>query len=167
MDNPESGKWCFFNADQKKRGPYSFSELRDRVASGKLPTGVSVVRQEDGLMLPVRHGEIRREDVEFSGAFQRYCGALERAAEQIHAPEEAVNSAFGRARESSDFLRKCAPSKLAELVNWVDARPSNAQLLQRLSRAGLDVSVFGWDEAYVRFPACGDSRCAPNYLAAR
>jgi len=117
---PESGKWCFFNADQKKRGPYSFSELRDRVASGKLPTGVSVVRQEDGLMLPVRHGEIRREDVEFSGAFQRYCGALERAAEQIHAPEEAVNSAFGRARESSDFLRKCAPSKLAELVNWVD-----------------------------------------------
>ena len=120
MDNPESGKWCFFNADQKKRGPYSFSELRDRVASGKLPTGVSVVRQEDGLMLPVRHGEIRREDVEFSGAFQRYCGALERAAEEIHAPEEAVNSAFGRARESSDFLRKCAPSKLAELVNWVD-----------------------------------------------
>jgi len=54
-----------------------------------------------------------------------------------------------------------------ELVSWVDARPSNAQLLQRLSRAGLDVSVFGWDEAYVRFPACGDSRCAPNYLAAR
>lgn len=122
MDNPESGKWCIFKADtdQKKRGPYSFSELRDRVVSGKLPDGVSVVRQEDGLMLPVRRGEIRREDVEFSGAFQRYCDVLQRAAEQIHAPEEAVNSVFGRARDSSDFLRKCAPSKLGELEKWVD-----------------------------------------------
>ena len=120
MDNPESGKWCIFNVDQKKKGPYSFSELRDRVVSGKLPNGVSVVRQEDGLMLPVRRGEIRREDVEFSDAFQRHCDALQRAAEQIHAPEEAVNSAFGRARDSSDFLRKCAPSKLAELEKWVD-----------------------------------------------
>ena len=55
----------------------------------------------------------------------------------------------------------------SELVSWIDARPSNGQLLQRLSRAGLDVSVFGWDEAYVRFQACGDRRCAPDYLAAR
>merc|ERR1712159_315982 len=47
MDNPESGKWCIFNVDQKKKGPYSFSELRDRVVSGKLPNGVSVVRQGD------------------------------------------------------------------------------------------------------------------------
>lgn len=55
----------------------------------------------------------------------------------------------------------------SELVSWIDTRPSNAELLQRLSRAGLDVSVFGWDEAYVRFPACGEHRCAPDFLAAR
>ena len=55
----------------------------------------------------------------------------------------------------------------SELVNWIDSRPGNGEIIARLQNAGLDVSIFGNDEVYVRFEACETGRCAPHYLAAR
>jgi len=54
----------------------------------------------------------------------------------------------------------------SEVVNWLDSRPGNVELVKRFNRYGLDVSLFAVDEAYVRFPSCGEDRCPPAFLAA-
>ncbi|WP_291843108.1 hypothetical protein [Maricaulis sp.] len=55
----------------------------------------------------------------------------------------------------------------SQVYDWLDMRPSNAEIVQRLGRYGIEAATFGMDEAYVRFEACGDARCAPVFLAAR
>jgi len=61
-------------------------------------------------------------------------------------------------------LDKETGGKGSEIVAWLDSRPSTAAIVARLSGIGLDVSIFGIDETYVRFPNCGDKRCPPAYL---
>ena len=124
LEKPESGDWDIFGANQERKGPYSFQEVRERVRSGKLPGGASVIRREDGLMLPASVSEVLPQNVQFSDAFRQHCDALQVDAEQIYAPEELVNSIFERARKASDFLKKCSPLKLDELKKWVDLTAS-------------------------------------------
>ena len=124
LEKPESGDWDLFESNQDRKGPYSFRELRERVRSGKLPEGASVIRREDGLMLPASVSEVLPQNVQFSDAFRQHCDALQADAERIYAPEEAVNSLFERARKTSDFLKKCSPLKLNELKKWVDLTAS-------------------------------------------
>lgn len=52
------------------------------------------------------------------------------------------------------------------IIEWIDSRPNSAEIVARFASLGLDVSIFGLDEAYVRFQACETGRCAPAFLAA-
>lgn len=52
----------------------------------------------------------------------------------------------------------------SETVAWLDSRPSDAELIARFRRYGIDVSMFNLDEVYVRFPACDAPSCAPVFL---
>lgn len=64
-------------------------------------------------------------------------------------------------------LDKETGGKGSEIVAWLDGRPSSADIVARIAKAGLDVSIFGIDEAYVRFASCDEGRCAPAFLEAR
>lgn len=54
--------------------------------------------------------------------------------------------------------------RASEVVAWLDGRPSDAELIARLRRIGIDVSIFGPDEVYVRFEDCGEPGCIPAFL---
>lgn len=54
--------------------------------------------------------------------------------------------------------------RASEVVAWLDSRPSDAELVARLRGLGIDVSVFGPDEVYVRFSDCGGDDCRPVFL---
>ncbi|WP_300530293.1 hypothetical protein [Maricaulis sp.] len=54
--------------------------------------------------------------------------------------------------------------RASEIYTWIESRPSNAEYIERMSDAGMDISFFV-DEVYVRFPACDDQRCPPDFLA--
>lgn len=54
--------------------------------------------------------------------------------------------------------------RASEVVAWLDGRPSDAELIARLRRIGIDVSIFGPDEVYVRFTDCGEPDCLPGFL---
>lgn len=54
--------------------------------------------------------------------------------------------------------------RASEVVAWLDGRPSDAELIARLRRIGIDVSIFGPDEVYVRFADCGGPGCVPAFL---
>lgn len=53
------------------------------------------------------------------------------------------------------------------IVQWVDSRPASPLIVERFRELGLDVSIFGYDEVYFRFPSCGEERCAPGWLASQ
>ncbi|MFN3229116.1 MAG: hypothetical protein ACK41P_04615 [Asticcacaulis sp.] len=55
-------------------------------------------------------------------------------------------------------------NKATEIVAWLDKKPSDAELIARLKRIGLDLSTFGPDEVYVRFSDCGSPGCVPAFL---
>lgn len=52
----------------------------------------------------------------------------------------------------------------SDTIAWLDNRPSDAELIARLRRYGIDVSVFNLDEVYVRFAACDAPTCTPGFL---
>lgn len=53
------------------------------------------------------------------------------------------------------------------IIEWVDSRPASPLIVERFRELGLDVSIFGYDEVYFRFPPCGEERCAPGWLASQ
>ena len=55
--------------------------------------------------------------------------------------------------------------RASEIVAWVDARPSNGELIARFGELGMDLSIFALDEAYVRVQGCGDTPCLPAFLS--
>jgi len=54
--------------------------------------------------------------------------------------------------------------KAGEVIAWIDSQPSAAEIRTRLAKTGIEVSYFGIDEFYVRFPECRKKSCAPAFL---
>lgn len=63
-----------------------------------------------------------------------------------------------------DTFDSLSGGRASEVVAWLDGRPSDAELIARLRRIGIDVSIFGPDEVYVRFTDCGEPGCVPAFL---
>lgn len=66
-----------------------------------------------------------------------------------------------------ETLDRESGGKAAEIIAWIDSRPSGGDIVKRFREMGLDVSIFGYDEAYVRFEQCDAGRCPPGFLAAQ
>ncbi|WP_265570774.1 hypothetical protein [Sphingomicrobium nitratireducens] len=63
-----------------------------------------------------------------------------------------------------DVLDRESGGKARNIITWIDRRPSGGEIVQRFAALGLDVSIFGVDEAYVRFAQCPSGRCPPPFL---
>lgn len=138
--------------------------VRRYVLAGRFSPGVSLreaghdksahwqtVYGGGGLVALLLDAELSRTEPQAFGAALRAMRA-----------EQGEGYSYERFLETLDRLTE---NRASELVAWIDGRPSNSELVVRFAAAGLDLSLFGFDEAYVRFPACGDARCPPPYLA--
>lgn len=64
-----------------------------------------------------------------------------------------------------ETLNRETDGRAGEIIAWIDSRPSGGDIVKRFRALGLDVSIFGYDEAYVRFKECDTDRCPPGFLA--